>query len=152
MFAGDVMGRKGFTLVELIATIVISSLVIGFATYGVIGIINNSKNKSEEIFVDKLEVAIEEFIELESRSFNKYNTLEVPIKKCVNSSCSGEFREVEVSEYYYNDKKNNVVRNLYLNDLVDENLFDDNRLINPVNKLDCLNNVNPIIRVFKDSD
>ena len=68
------MGRKGFTLVELIATIVISSLVIGFATYGVIGIINNSKNKSEEIFVDKLEVAIEEFIELESRSLNKYNT------------------------------------------------------------------------------
>ena len=41
-FLGDVMGRKGFTLVELIATVAIMSLVFGIAGYSIAGIINNS--------------------------------------------------------------------------------------------------------------
>lgn len=38
--------RKGFTLIELLVVIIIVALVIGFSTYGIIKILNNSKEQS----------------------------------------------------------------------------------------------------------
>ena len=40
------LNRKGFTLVELLVTIVKLALVVGFSTYGIITVVNNSKNQS----------------------------------------------------------------------------------------------------------
>lgn len=40
------LDRKGFTLVELLATIAILALVVGFSTYGIITAVNNSKDEA----------------------------------------------------------------------------------------------------------
>ena len=52
------MGRKGFTLMEVLAAITILSLVLGIAGRSVVGIVNNSKEKSEVLFVGKIDKAI----------------------------------------------------------------------------------------------
>ena len=53
------MNRKGFTLVELIATIVVLAMVMGIASYSIIGIMNNSKNKNYELLVKNIKDAAE---------------------------------------------------------------------------------------------
>ena len=60
----EFLNSKGFTLVELLATIVILAIISGIATYGVIGAINKSKAKSEQIFVDKLSNLIDDYLDL----------------------------------------------------------------------------------------
>jgi len=148
------MDRKGFTLVELIATVFILSLVLGIASYGIIGTINNSKKKSEEIFVDKIAVAIDEYISLYGSTFVRISEDENSgylITKCSNSSCSLENKkEVKVYELY---NSNFGYEGFKISTLVNENLFSDNKLVNPVNKLNCLDdNKDPVIRLFKDED
>ena len=58
------MNNKGFTLIELLATVVLLSLVMGIGAYCVSNTITNSKKRTEKIFVDKLDSAIEEYIDL----------------------------------------------------------------------------------------
>ena len=45
-----IKNNLGFTLVELIATIVILALVMGISTYSISAIINNAKEKNYELF------------------------------------------------------------------------------------------------------
>ena len=39
------LDNKGFTLVELIATIIVLSIVLGIGAYSMIGLIENSREK-----------------------------------------------------------------------------------------------------------
>ena len=48
------MNNKGFTLVELIATIVVLALVMGLASYSIVGIIKRSKEKNYELLVTNI--------------------------------------------------------------------------------------------------
>lgn len=138
------MGRKGFTLVELLATIVIMSLVLGIASYSVVGIINTSKEKSEKIFVDKIGIAIEQYIALEGSKLKKDNNNYI-FNKCKTSSCN-DIKAVQVTELF------NGSEYVKLNVLIEKNFFEDNKLINPVNKKNCLDGKYPNIRIFRDSD
>ena len=68
------MNRKGFTLVEMLATIVILSVVMGIASYGVLHVIDSSKQKTEEVFINKLNDAFESYISLNSSDFKNGGT------------------------------------------------------------------------------
>ena len=48
------LNNKGFTLIELLATIAIIGLVIGLSTFGIIKIVENSKNKAKDISMDSI--------------------------------------------------------------------------------------------------
>lgn len=56
------MNRKGFTLVELLAVLVILSLVIGIAIPVSMKVINNTKAKSEKAFVETLRDAMDIYL------------------------------------------------------------------------------------------
>lgn len=51
--------RRGFTLVELLAVIILLSIIMGFGSYAVIGIINNTKEKSYQQLVGEIKNAVE---------------------------------------------------------------------------------------------
>ena len=147
-FLGDVMGRKGFTLVELIATVAIVSLVLGIAGYSVIGIINNSNNRSEEVFVEKIDNAIFEYVGLYGGKLKKGN-VSYEFNKCLLLSCDAEDKYEKVKVYELFNSNSQMVK---LSVLLDENFFDNDKLVNPVNKENCLVDKNPDIRIFRDDD
>lgn len=55
------LNNKGFTLVELIATIVLLTLAMSIGTYAIINIINNSKEKDYELFIQQVKDASETY-------------------------------------------------------------------------------------------
>ena len=55
------MNRKGFTLVELLATILILALLLGIGTYSIISIINSSKQKNYELLINNTKSAAETY-------------------------------------------------------------------------------------------
>lgn len=127
LLVGDYMNNKGFTLVELLATIVILGLVMGIATYGVISAIDSSKKKSEEVFVSKFTSAIDSYLALNGDKLGE---------KSGGGSSSPDQNLVELNSFK-------------LSDLADEDLIDRDKFINPRNKKDCYNG-DATIRVFRD--
>lgn len=55
------LNNKGFTLVELMATIVILSLVITIGAVSITSLINNAKEKNYDLLVEEIKNAVEEF-------------------------------------------------------------------------------------------
>ena len=71
------MNNKGFTLVEILAVIVIIALLGILITPGILNVINNSKNASNEILYSNIRTsAIEMYEEIEYMkiTFNKYTS------------------------------------------------------------------------------
>ena len=48
------MNKRGFSLIELLATLVILGTVMGIATYSIISILNNSKEKNYNLLLDNI--------------------------------------------------------------------------------------------------
>ena len=145
------MNKKGFTLVEMIAVVAIIGIIFGIASYGVIGVINNSKKKSEEVFVEGISTYIDEYIALHGSSLVKKGTG----YNFTKSDGGGSSIEAIAYEYEYEDKdRNRIIINMQT--LIDSGFVTEGKFINPVNKLDCLSSLGndeiPVIRIFKDSD
>ena len=139
------MNNKGFTLVELLAVVGILSVVMGIASVGVISAINASKKRSEKIFVDKLSNVIDEYIALKRPSGTSGNlNTSYTFTKCRNSSCNNENEK-----YTSNAIK---VESIYIEELIEKKLEDEEKLINPSNKKKCFEDKNPEIVVYRDTE
>lgn len=55
------LNRKGYTLIELLAVILIIGLVLGFSTYGIINAINSSKEKATTLSENSIKEAAETY-------------------------------------------------------------------------------------------
>ena len=55
------LNRKGYTLIELLAVILIIGLVLGFSTYGIINAINSSKEKAATLSENSIKEAAETY-------------------------------------------------------------------------------------------
>ena len=49
-----IMNKKGFTLVELLATIILLAIVLSLSSIAIIGIINSSKEKNYEQLISNI--------------------------------------------------------------------------------------------------
>lgn len=138
------MNNKGFTLIEMLATIVILAIIGGIATVSVISIINTSKLKSEKVFVDKVSNLIDDYLDLYKPTSSTGNTY--TFNKCANSDCSNT-KSITAVEVIKADGKN-----VHLKDLVDKGVIETEKLINPKNKQQCLNGDGPEIKVYRDEE
>ena len=143
---GDVMNNRGFTLIEMLAVIVILVVIGGIAISGVWGAVANSKKKSEAIFVKKVGSYIESYINYSgSKLGKKNNNIEGYFSKCKVGA--NDCRDVEFQE----------LNSFYVLDITNNNknvaVVNKDSLINPVNKKVCFDeDHNPIVRVFRDDD
>ena len=53
------LNKSGFTLVELLATIVVLAIVIGIGSYAITGLIQSSKENNYELFIEEVNNAVE---------------------------------------------------------------------------------------------
>lgn len=111
------INSKGFTLVELIATIVILSIVVTICAISITTVIKSSKEKDYELFIREVKNAVEEFY-LECR-FDKHINIECP----------------SLESEYYSTTLESLVNNGYLKG----NSIDENHKLMVVNPKDNVN-------------
>jgi len=128
------MNRKGFTLIELIAVILILSIILVIAAPNISNVYKNSKLKSEKIFVDRLSSIIDSYVKLNSGEigFTNYGTAN---------------KDEEGSSYTVNISKGTIT----IQDIIDDNLLTKEDYVNAGNKeVSC--NKEAEIEVYRDSD
>lgn len=154
------MNRKGFTLIEMLATIVILGLVMGIASYSVISIINTSKKKTENVFIENIGKGVEEYISLHSNSLNITNTIG-NFNKCMisddssSNGCKCLSGNTPCSEYAYETAEAVQLNSITVKTLIDNNFLDEAKLVNPATKKKCFvtnSQKNLEIKLFRDSD
>jgi len=57
----NMLNNKGFTLIELIATIVVLALVMGIGSYAITGLIQKTKDRNYELFIQDVNDAVESY-------------------------------------------------------------------------------------------
>ena len=137
------INRKGFTLIELIAVIVILSIILIVAVPNLIETYKQSKLKSEGMFVKQLTKSIESYVSLngsemsfteESGTYYKQKTIKT------KESCQVDRNEVKVY------KSETTIQ-----DIIDSNIIEESEYRNPGNKdTKCVPNAK--IEVYRDSD
>ena len=126
------MNKKGFTLIELIAVIVVLALILVITFPNLTNVFKNSKLKNEQIFVDRLSQTIDSYVSLNSYqiTFEDYGT-------GTKTGSNGT-----VSIY----KGTITVQNI-----INDKIITAEDYINPGNKeVQC--NKNAEIEVYRDSD
>ena len=144
MFRGDFMNRRGFTLVELLATLIIIGVVVSVTIVSVNYNYKTSRDRTEDVFVKTIENAIKIYIESDVLKFGSsdYNHL------CSFTKTIGT--ETQTSELYVVNKNltfNNVINSTYKPILKSE-------LVNPANKgksnYEC--NSTGTLKIYRDSE
>lgn len=149
------MNNKGFTLVEMLAVVVILAIISGIAVNGVLSYINTSKKKSEEIFITKLEGYIENYINYYGSNIAVLPNKTYEFDKCRRTNNDGECISNTQDGTIEKDTATAVKLtgfNLLAITTADVKLVENNDLINPANKKKCFASKNPEVIVFKDSD
>lgn len=144
------LNSKGFTLIEILAVVVLLSLIMFFATRSVMKAIENSKLKSEEILVKKIEGLVDDYIDsimLNGGDFVKDSNI-ITFKKCRGSCKEDEFY---MADAYFIKKNEDFIT---LDDLISIGLVSDDDFVNPKDNYKCGSDGEtlPNIYLFKDSD
>lgn len=141
------MDNKGFTLIELLATVVVLGLVMGITAHSVLGVIEKSKDKSEKIFVDKLENSIDAYIS-DART-RKELQIDSKVNEISYTKCKLDDKDKCSNEKYTDDVTVVKMESFKLSGI--KNLIQNKDIINPKNKTECdLNNV--YVDLYRDSD
>ena len=110
---------NGFTLVELLATIVVLAIICGIVIYVTINVINDTKDKSYKVIINNIEnVAMEYAIENKNNIVWNYNNIDdseqyycVNIQKLIDT---GYFKEDILDSYIDKDVLVNSNDYIYL--------------------------------------
>lgn len=128
------MNRKGFTLIELIAVIVILGIILVVATPSISNAYKNSKLKSEEIFIKRLSNVIDSYVKL--------NNSEIGF-----ASDGTAIKEEEGSTYTVDIYKGRTT----IEEVIADRLISEEDYINPGNK-EVMCSQSAEIEVYKDSE
>lgn len=127
------MNRKGFTLIELIAVIVILGIILVVAVPNLLSVYDDSKLKTEEIFLNNLSKSIDSYVSLNSDTL-KFAFYLDDAKK--------EEQEGDVTVYK---------ATITVHDIIEDGLIKEEDYRNAGNK-DQACNLNGEIEVYRDSD
>lgn len=135
------INNKGFTLIEVIAVVLMLAIIVAIVLPSVFGYLDTSKDRSEEIFVGEMERIIGEYIALEGRNMTFDTNNGKKREKC--DPMEGDSSCVEVIVYKNKDK-------VTFNDLTNSGLIKITDIINPKNGMQCSPSTEII--VYRDED
>lgn len=129
------MNRKGFSLIELVATIVILGIVASITIFAVSRTFTETKNKTEDVFIKTLEDAINIYANSSDAKTLTFNTEVCTIQK--------RFGESKIS------KSNNIT----LRDVINSEYtpLTTSEIVNPANEeVNC--NIGATVSIFRDEE
>ena len=129
------MNRKGFTMIELIATLLVLGVVIGITVFGSSTIFSSAKSKTEDVFVGTIRDALDMY--LTSKEAKNLNY----VSKCSNSLNKSYGK---ISVYKHNVTLNDVFNSEY-------KPMELNEFVNPANE-DVSCNLNATVTIYRDDD
>lgn len=130
------MNRKGFTLVELLATLVILAIVAGLSVYSIGNIFSDTKEKSEDVFVGTIKDALDMYISSDAKELEFSTVCSNKLNKTFGS------RAVYKKVITFSDVINSQYKPIATSDLV-----------NPANKDVLCNNASDIdVTIYRDED
>lgn len=129
--------RNGFTIVELLAVLVLLGIIMGIVLVTVNGGFSNAKNKTEEVFIGTIEDALNMYLNSSEAKSLDFDTQ--------NSVCTiDKTHKLGVKIYEADSSFCNVINSEY-------HPIAASDLVNPANKDEtCSNNVS--IKIFRDED
>lgn len=129
------MNRRGFTLVELLATLVILGIVTSIVLIGINGGFNNAKDKTEDVFVKTVKDAMDIYLDSDAKKLN-FSNAEV----CTLNKTHGKSKVYKSSD------------NITLSDVINSEFhpISEDDLVNPVNSSKC--DKNTIVNIYRDED
>lgn len=128
------MNRKGFTMIELLAVIVVLGIVLVITFPNMTDVFKSSKLKSEEAFVERISQSIDSYVTLDSSS--------------IGFSPDGTAQK----NYGGSNHSVNVYKGtITINTIINNNIISEKDYKNPGNEnVAC--NKNAEIEVYRDSD
>lgn len=135
------LNKKGFTLIELIAVIVILSIILVFVVPNLLDTYKRSKLKTEKAFVDQLAKGIESYITLYSNEMS-FSKVDGNFEKEITDKRSDKERyDVDVYQ-----------ADITVQNIIDAKIIEKSEYINPGNKdIECKPNEDEI-EIYRDSD
>ena len=129
------MNRRGFTLVELLATLVILGIVTSIVLIGINGGFNNAKDKTEDVFVKTVKDAMDIYLDSDAKKLN-FSKVEV----CTLNKTHGKSKVYKSSD------------NITLNSVINSEFhpISEDDLVNPVNSSKC--DKNTVVNIYRDED
>lgn len=128
------MNKKGFTMIELLAVIVVLGIVLIITFPNISDIFKGSKLKSEEAFMDRISQSIDSYVTLNSSNitFDKQE---------------GTFEKSDTKIQTVDVYKGTIT----MKDIINESIITQNDYKNPGNENEKCNE-NAEIEVYRDSD
>lgn len=151
------LNNKGFTLIEILMTVVILGIIMAIAIPFGISYFSAAKIKTETIFVNKLNKLIDDYITLENNNFEVSSTSLATFKKCKLDVKAAKKEKNEVNcEENHNIYKVTVDGNdkIPFEVLINSNLITEGDFINPYESKRCSMNKDEhnYLEIFKDDD
>lgn len=144
------MNRRGFTLVELLATLVVLGIIMGIVVISVTGDFGEAKKQTEEVFISTIEDALDVYLDSDAKTdLNlKYDTFVCTVNKTHGS--------VNVYKANYdNDDNGEYDDNITFKNIIDSKYHPlaESDLVNPANKdVACASSSDITVNVYRDDD
>lgn len=144
------LNKKGFTLIELIAVIVILSIILVFVVPNLLDTYKRSKLKTEKAFVDQLSKGIESYITLYNADLNFVadgKATKIVEKKDKDNKIVRDEYSVDIYKVQNSLKEEGIT----IKDIIDKNIIEASEYRNPGNR-EATCSQDAIIYIYRDSD
>lgn len=136
------LNKKGFTLIEVLMVISILGVILAIAIPSGYNYYETSKNKTEQIFVGKLNRVIDDYITLKASTFTLDKTKNWDVKKC--SIADESDADCKVVKAY------KVTDEVIFDNIIEEQLISESDFISPKTNIKC--DKDSLIEIYQDED
>lgn len=137
------VNNKGFTMIELLVVIVLIGIITTIVITSMQANVSEAKNEAEKVFINRINDAIDTYIDLNKKNFILDSSTVQTIKKVISSN--GKTEDVNVYQLKLKDDSN-----IDFSNVINTGFLKKRDFINPKNEFKCDDSVE--IDIYRDED